>query len=233
MQKLEHEALVAKLKDPVELAAYAKECDDYRPGFLARVLGAVLVGAGNLVYGTKPSYEKFKAVEVIARIPYQSWEAVAYTYLTAFYGDEGRAIRLSRLLPFARHAQDNETMHVVVITHLVKQYHRNSFIRHTLVPLVFSFFYYWAIWLLSLIDRRVAFELNYIFESHAFHQYTEFLEREGERMKSAPIASPFLTFYGREVENEYDLFESIRLDEIIHRNASVEMIKELDHGRLS
>lgn len=229
MHKAEHEELVLKLKDPEVLKNYCADCDDYKPHLIARILGGLLVGAGNLVYGRKPSYEKFKAVEVIARIPYQSWEAVAYTYLTAFYGDEHRAMRLSRILPFARHAQDNETMHVVVISQLVRKYHRNKFIRHTLIPLLFSFFYYWVIWLLSIMHKHIAFELNYLFESHAYEQYTLFLEMEGERMKTVPVDSAFLKFYGRGVATEYELFESIRLDEIIHRNASIEMVRDLDH----
>ena len=233
MQKADHEALVEKLKDPAELSLYCANCDLYKPHVVARILGGLLVGAGNLVYGKKPSYEKFKAVEVIARIPYQSWESVAYTYLTAFYGDEHRAMRLSTILPFARHAQDNETMHVVVISQLVRKYHRNGFIRHTLIPLVFSFFYYWVIWLLSMIDRHIAFELNFLFESHAFEQYSEFIRTEGERMKREPLDSPFLKFYGREAKDEYELFESIRLDEIIHRNESIRLIRDLDHHHAS
>lgn len=230
MQKEEHEALVARLQDPAELTTYYADCDTYRTGVVASALGALLVGAGTLVYGKKPSYEKFKAVEVIARIPYQSWESVAYTYLTAFYGDEYRAMRLSRVLPFARHAQDNETMHVVVISQLVKKYHRNRFIRHTLIPLVFSFFYYWIIWLLSMIDRHIAFELNFLFESHAYAQYSQFIDENETLLKSRPIDSAYLKFYGRDVANEYELFKSIQLDEVIHRNASIQMIRDIDHG---
>ena len=229
MHKDEHEALVAKLKNPDELARYRADCDGYKTGWVASVLGTLLVGAGTLVYGKKPSYEKFKAVEVIARIPYQSWESVAYTYLTAFYGDEHRAMRLSRVLPFARHAQDNETMHVVVITQLVKKYGRNSFVRHTLIPLVFSFFYYWTVWVVSLFNRRVAFELNYLFESHAYAQYTQFLSENEALLKSRSVDSAYLQFYGRTAENEYELFKSIQLDEIIHRNASIQMIRDIDH----
>lgn len=233
MQHTNHEELVEKLKDPEALKAYMAECDEYRPGLVARILGSILVGAGNIVYGFRPSYEKFKAVEVIARIPYQSWESVAYTWLTAFYGDEHRALRLSRVLPFARHAQDNETMHVVVISQLCRTHGGAGFIRHTLIPLVFSFFYYWAIWLISFFDRRVAFELNFLFEDHAFKQYSEFLEREGERLKTVPVKSDFLNFYGRSVANEYELFSSIRIDEAIHRCASIGMVHDLIHGRLS
>ncbi len=232
MEKGTHEELVARLQDPAELQAYAADCDGYRPSFIARLLGSLLVSAGTIVYGKNPSYEKFKAVEVIARIPYQSWEAVAYTWLTSFYADEQRAIRLSKVLPFARHAQDNETMHVVVISQIVSAHGHNGLIRHTIIPLVFSFFYYWAVWVLSLFQRKAAFELNYLFEQHAFDQYSQFLATEGERLRGIPVKSPFLEMYGRSAANEYELFDSIRIDEIIHRNCSIAMVRELERGRL-
>jgi ubiquinol oxidase len=222
MGKTEHEALVEKLKDSVALAAYLKDADGYRPSTVARFLGGTLVWIGNLVYGARPSYSKFKAVEVIARIPYQSWESVAYTMLTAFYSDEERAVRLSSILPFARHAQDNETMHVVVISQLCKKHGGQDFIRHTLIPLLFSFFYFWSIWWVSLFSRKVAFEINYLFESHAYEQYSLFLETHADALKSTPVSSSFLTFYGRSAANEYELFLSICIDEAIHRNESFE-----------
>ena len=233
MHKVAHEALVEELKKPEALKAYMAECESYKVGFTARMLGALLVNTGNLVYGRRPSYEKFKAVEVIARIPYQSWESVAYTWLTAYFGDELKALRLSRILPFARHAQDNETMHVVVMSQIVHKYGKNGFIRHTFIPIAFSFFYYWVIWLLSFFDRRVAFELNYEFEDHAYHQYKQFLEENGDVLKTRPVVSAFLKYYGREAANEYELFESIMIDEVIHRCESIKMAEELIHGRLS
>lgn len=232
MEHDQHEQLVLQLKDPEALKQYAAEYDGRRPGFAARILGSLLVSVGNIVYGPAPSYEKFKAVEVIARIPYQSWESIAYTFLTAFYSDEHRAIRLAKVLPFARHAQDNETMHVVVISQIVRAHGHNGFFRHTFIPLVFSFFYFWIIWLLSLFDKRTAFELNYLFESHAFEQYRTFLEREGGRLKSLAVCSDFLQFYGRPCTTEYELFESIMIDEVIHRNVSWRMAEELAHGTI-
>lgn len=226
---MEHEELVKKLKDKEARDAYFSEYRNPTLSLVARLLGSLLVGVGNLVYGEKPSYEKFKAVEVIARIPYQSWESVAYTLLTAFYSDEHRAIRYAKVLPFARHAQDNETMHVVVVSQIVKAHGHNGVIRHTLIPLLFSFFYFWAIWLLSLCYKRGAFELNFLFESHAYEQYTRFLETEGEHLRSRPLDSHFLTFYGREAQNEYDFFESVMIDEVIHRNVSLKMADDIAH----
>lgn len=219
-----HEELVEKLKDPEFKKAYENACNNYKPGILSRFFGGLLVFAGNTVYGRKPSYAKFKAVEVIARIPYQSWEWVSYMFLTAMYGDEQKAIRLTHTSRFGRVAQDNETMHVVVMSQIAKREKQVGLFRHYLIPLLFSMFYYIVSAILYAVSRKEALELNYVFESHAYEQYSEFIEECGEEMKKRTVESEFLKFYGRECANEYELFCSIRDDELIHRNESIRRI---------
>lgn len=216
-----HEALNKELNDPTLRAEYARAYDQYRPGFVARFLGYVLVGSGNLVYGKKPGYAKFKAIEVIARIPYQSWEVASYTLLTGLYSNEARAIELTKTSQFSREAQDNETMHVVVISQIVKRLRCEGFFRHVFIPLLFALFYFWTIYILYMLSRRSALELNYIFENHAYHQYSQFLLENGERLRDTGVYSDFLVYYGRNPRSEYELFESIRNDELIHRNRSI------------
>lgn len=217
----EHEALVQHLQDPALRAEYARAYDNYRPGVVARVLGFFLVGSGNVIYGKQPSYAKFKAIEVIARMPYQSWEVATYTLLTGFYANEKRAIELTKTSQFSREAQDNETMHVVVLAQICKRLKCDGPIRHVLVPLVFSFFYFWTLYVLYMVSRKAALELNYIFENHAYHQYQQFLTDNETRLKGRGVFSDFLVVYGRHPRNEYELFESIRNDELIHRNRSI------------
>ncbi len=223
-----HESLVKALNDDAIRNEYAAPYDNYKPMLVPRILGWILVTAGNVVYGHRPSYGKFKAVEVIARIPYQSWEVAAYTILTCFYGDEERAIKLAKTSSFSRQAQDNETMHVVVITQITKKLKCTGFFRHTLIPLVFALFYFWTIWLLYMVSRKAALELNYLFESHAYDQYSKFLHLHEARLKDTLIVSDFLTFYGRTCRSEYELFESIRNDELIHRNRSIRELQLRD-----
>lgn len=222
----EHEALNAALNDDTLRAEYARPYDDYKVGFIARVLGYLLVGSGNLVYGKHPSYAKFKAVEVIARIPYQSWEVASYALLTALYSDEKKAIELAKTSSFARNAQDNETLHVVVISQIVCRRNEQGFFRHILIPLLFSLFYFWTLFVLYMLNRKASLELNYLFEAHAYEQYSAFLEREEERLKRTLVTSEFLQFYGRTAHTEYELFRSIRNDELIHRNRSIREIKD-------
>lgn len=220
----ELEVLNKSLNDPQTLKNYKEPLDDYRVSHIPRLLGLSLVWCGNLIYGKEPSYLKFRAVEVIARVPYHSWSSSAYTLLTLFYSDEKKAMSLSNIAKYAQIAQDNETMHVVVISQLAKEEEKAGLIRHTLIPMLFAFFYFWGSYILYLVKPRYSYELNYMFENHAFEQYSRFLELRGEELKEKSISSEFLNWYGRKPQNQYEFFLSIRNDEIIHRSTSIEQI---------
>lgn len=219
------ERLGAELCDVDTLEEYRKPYDGYPISFFPRVLGKILVFSGNIVYGKKPTYLKFRAVEVIARVPYQSWVSAAYTILTLFYSNEKKALELSGVTQYARIAQDNETMHVIVISKIAKDECRAGFIRYTLIPMVFAFFYFWASYVLYLVNKRYSMELNYCFENHAFEQYSQFLTENEEALKGKMIVSDFLAWYGRHPISQYEFFQSVRNDELIHRNMSVHSIQ--------
>ncbi|MBP6946164.1 MAG: hypothetical protein KBC74_02195 [Candidatus Pacebacteria bacterium] len=223
----ELEILNSSLNDPVVLEEYKKRYDDYKPHLLPRILGHLLVWCGNTVYGKKPSYLKFRAVEVIARVPYHSWDSASFTFLTMFYQNEEKAMHLAQLSQFARLASDNETMHVVVISALAKVEQKANVVVHTVIPMLFAFFYFWAAYWLYVFNPRDAFELNYLFESHAFEQYSRFLEEKEEELKKKTMSSKYLEWYGRTPANQYEFFKSVRNDEIIHRNKSIEEIEKL------
>ena len=220
----DHERLVRELNDDALRAEYAAPYDHYKAGIVPLFLGAILVSFGNVVYGFKPSYGKFKAIEIVARIPYQSWEVATYTLLTAFHGDEKHALRLTRTAAFSRGAQDNETMHVVVISHLAKRTKSTGFFRHTLIPLAFALVYFWVIYFLYMLSHKAALELNYLFENHAYQQYSRFLKEKEAVLRTRTCASEFLDVYGRNPRSQYEFFESVRNDELIHRNRSIREI---------
>ena len=226
-EREELEQLSRELCDPASLEAYKKPLDSYYPALIPRLLGGFLVFCGNLVYGKKPSYLKFRAVEVIARVPYHSWSSAAYTLLTVFYSNEKKALKFSHLSQFARIAQDNETMHVVVISKLACEEQKVNFVIHTLIPMLFAFFYFWASYILYLVNRRYSLELNFCFESHAFEQYSLFLTENESALRSKAIESEFLSWYGRHPRSQYEFFMGVRNDEIIHRNLSIRAIANL------
>ena len=221
------EQLNTSLNDPETLRTYKEHYDDYKPSLLPRLLGNMLIFFGNVVYGRAPTYLKFRAIEVIARVPYHSWSSASYTHLTLFFTDERRALRYSKSIRFADIAQANETMHVVVISRLAQAEARAGVLRHTLIPILFSFFYFWSSYILYFFHPKASYELNYLFESHAFQQYDEFLRVYGDVLRSKQIESSFLTHYGRTHVNQYEFFRAVRNDEIIHRNTSIEVIQKL------
>ena len=228
----EFETLIESLNDDALREAYKAPLDGYRPSAVPRVLGALLVWCGNAVYGSMPSYLKFRAVEVIARVPYHSWASAAFTLLTLFYDDERRALKLSTISRFARFASDNETMHVVVVSTLARAHERAGFFRRSLIPMFFAFFYFWASYFLYFIHPRWSLELNFLFEQHAFDQYSLFLERCADDLKKRPIESEFLAWYGRHPRSHYEFFQSVRNDELVHRNRSIHEI-DLNRARMA
>lgn len=227
----EFEALNKQLDDEEQMRAYKTPYDNYRPAILPRVLGGFLVFCGNLVYGREPTYLKFRAVEVIARVPYHSWASAAFTLMTMFYTSEERTMKLSKIKDYAILASDNETMHVVVLSTLSRREKRAGIIRFTIIPMLFAFFYFWMSYILYLIKPRWSLETNYLFEQHAFDSYTRFLELHADDLKRKAVDSEYLGWYGRHPRNQYEFFRSVRNDEIIHRNRSIHEIG-LNEGRL-
>ncbi len=222
--KVMFEKLSATLSDDAHLRTFKESCDMYRPGVIPRLMARVLIGCGNLVYGVEPSYLKFRALEVIARVPYHSWQAAAHTLLSMFYMNERRALSLAHLSTFARLAEDNETMHVVVISHIAKRECKHHWLTGTFLPLLFAFGYFWAAYWIYMFSRVAALELNYLFEKHSFEQYSWFLAQHGHTLREKSVDSAYLEWYGRTPANQYEFFRSLRNDELIHRNQSVDRI---------
>lgn len=194
-------------------------------------LGRALFVFMDVMYGKSPSLGKFRVLEVVARIPYQSWEVIHYFLTTHFYTDERRAIDLFNDSKFAREAQDNETMHVVVITQLCKHDKTGTgILRFYLIPLLIAYLYSIFCLLFYFFTPRKAYELNYLFEDHARKQYTIFLANN-EQFKEKPLQSKFLEEYGRVNANYYDFFVGVRDDETKHRDRSLEAMEEIDRRK--
>lgn len=224
-QKLEE--LNKALNDEQFLHDYKTPLDNYEVSLVPKILGNTLVFFGNLVYGRDPNYLKFRSVEIIARVPYYSWVAASFTMMTMFFSNEQKALHYSRVAKFSHFAEENETMHVVVISHLAQSEQKTGIIRHNLIPMLFAFFYYWMSYVLYFINPKYSYQLNYMFENHAFEQYDLFLKKHEHELKNKKIESKFLEWYGRYPRNQYDFFLSVRNDEIIHRNSSIHEISDI------
>ena len=226
-----HEAFVKHLEDEKYHLHHKKKYDDYSPSLPARIFGKSLIGFLNLCYGKKPSYQKFKAIEVVARIPYQTWEMVSYWLMTFFFTNQEKAIALTRHSDFGKIGQDNETMHVVVISQICREENKGNVIWHTLLPVLVSHIYFVFSYILFFLNKKFSYELNFLFEGHAYSQYNEFIHTHKKDLESKPVHNKYLEYYGRSCKNQYELFKSIRNDELIHRNNSIEEIEYMQGKR--
>src|SRR5688572_18387795 len=187
-----------------------------RYGILARALFVTL----DLFYGRPRTLSKFKVLEVIARVPYQAWEHVAYIAMTHKYGEPNFARRIFDFVSEARHQQDNEQWHLLILEEMIEgDKIKEGFVRYRLLPQVIAFFYYHVSWLLYVIQPRRSYELNAHFEDHAEHEYMEFV-RENPRLETTLFRSVFEKDYGT-FSSRADLFRQIGLDERQHKQESL------------
>jgi ubiquinol oxidase len=178
----------------------------------------------DLVYGRRKTLSKFAVLEVIARVPYQAWEHVAYIAMTHTYAAPGFARRVFEFVKESRAQQDNEQWHLLILEEMIqKKGIRESFFLHRLAPQFVAFAYYHVSWILYVIDPRLSYALNADFEDHAEHEYMEFV-RENPALETASFASDFEADYGK-FASEADLFRRIALDERHHKLESLARIE--------
>ncbi len=191
-----------------------------RYGFLASLLFWSL----NLFYGRKRSLSKFKVLEVIARVPYQAWENVAYIAMTHTYSKPHFARRVFEFVRESRHQQDNEQWHLLILEELTyKRGIKESFLRHRVLPQFVAFFYYHVSWFLYVTKPALSYRLNARFEDHAEHEYMLFV-KENPQLEEEPFDSDFGGDYG-DFANLADVFRQIALDERQHKIESLDRIE--------
>ena len=193
------------------------------------LLGRVLFVSMDLWYGRKRTLSKFKVLEVIARVPYQSWEHVAYIAMTHTYRQPHFARRIFEFVKESRAQQDNEQWHLLILEEMVQRKGlREDFLLHRVLPQIIAFFYYHVSWLLYVIKPAWSYALNDDFEDHAEHEYMEFVQEHPE-LDTEPFESDFTAEYGA-FGNCADLFRRIGWDERIHK---LESLDRITHARFS
>ena len=184
--------------------------------FLARCLFFFM----DIVYGRGKNISKFKVLEVIARVPYQSWEHVAYIAMTHTYAEPHFARRVFEFVRESRAQQDNEQWHLLILEEMIhKRGVRENFFLYQILPQFAAFFYYHVSWLLYVLKPSWSYELNADFEDHAEHEYMEFV-RDNPAWENEPFHSDFEEDYGK-FNSLADLFRNIALDERHHKEESL------------
>ena len=185
-------------------------------GWLARLLFRGL----DLVYGRPRTLSKFKVLELIARVPYQAWEQVAYVAITHTSRVPDFARRVFDRVREARAQQDNEQWHLLILEELIyARGLREGVVRYWLLPQAIAFVYYQIVWLLYVVRPAWSYRLNADFEDHAEHEYMEFV-RENPDLDGEPFQSLFREDYGP-FTSLGDVFRQIGNDERVHKEESL------------
>ena len=190
-------------------------------GIAARVLFVLL----DMLYGKARTLGKFKVLELVARVPYQTWEQVAYIAVTHMHQRSGMARRIHDWVTRARAQQDNELWHLLIVEELLTRSGQSqSRIKFFWVPQVIAFVYYQLSLLLFVVRPDWSYRLNADFEDHAEHEYMT-LVAENPAWESTPYESEFADDYGQ-LASLADLFRQIGHDERVHKEESETQMRE-------
>lgn len=184
-------------------------------GIPARVLFTVL----DTLYGKRRTLSKFKVLELVARVPYQSWEQVAYIAITHVHGQTNLARRIYDRVNESRAQQDNEQWHLLILEELISRSGvREARIKYYWIPQAIAFVYYQLSWFMFVVRPSWSHRLNADFEDHAEHEYMT-LVTEHPEWENQPFESSFAGDYGSFVSLA-DLFRQIGHDERVHKQSS-------------
>jgi len=185
-------------------------------GLLAKGLFATM----NMLYGRRRSWNKFKVFEIIARVPYQAWEHVAYIAITHAYEQPDFARWVFKRVQECRRQQDNEQWHLLILVEWIhRRKIRDKFFLHRIVPQVIAFFYYQISWLLYVMQPSWSYRLNAQLEDHAEREYMRFVQEHAE-LETEPFDSAFKKDYG-DFDTMADVIRQIGYDERLHKEESL------------
>ena len=181
-----------------------------------------LFAAMDLVYGRTRTLEKFRVLELVARVPYQAWENVAYVAVTHTARRPGFARRVFDTVRISRWEQDNEQWHLLILEELTDGGTGQGLVRRQVVPQLLAFVYYWISWVLFVIRPTWSYRLNADFEEHAECEYAS-LVAEHPEWETMKFESAFTDDFGS-YESLADVFRQIGYDERLHKEQSDAMI---------
>jgi len=203
MEKLDPESL--KRVQQEQLSSARREYS-----IASRALFAMM----DFVYGKERELEKFRVLEVVARVPYQAWESVAYIAMTHTSKRPDFARRIYDRARAARVEQDNEQWHLLILEELTRD-QRRGWLKGSVIPQILAVTYYQLSWILFVLRPKWSYRLNADFEDHAAHEYAA-LVAEHPEWETEPFSSYFEPDFGH-YESLADMFRQICHDEVLHR----------------
>lgn len=193
-----------------------------RAGLVARSLFVTM----DALYGRRGTLQKFLVLELVARVPYQTWEHAAYLSITRHARDTQLSREIYRRVTQSRDQQDNEQWHLFILEDMLE--HRGvdlGWFRFRLLPQIIAFGYYVVSWLMFVLRPEWSYRLNADFEDHAEHEYMAYVSEHPEladEVCSCSVADD----YGCP-DNFGDVLRRIALDERHHRDESLDDLRRL------
>lgn len=168
-------------------------------------------------------------LELVARVPYQAWEHVAYNAVTHTHEAPSRARRIHDL--WSRSGPSKTTSSGTFSSSKTSSTTRATTIASAVTgsrPRSWPLVYYQLSWLLYVVRPALSHRLNADFEDHAEHTYMHYVNDHPE-LDTQPWQSEFASDYGTH-GTVGDLFRQIGLDERAHKQRSLD---HLEHPRFS
>ena len=214
---------------PPDVLRRAQQATLERPRRRYSISARALFAVMDAVYGRAGSLPKFRVLEIVARVPYQAWEHVAYVAITHTSETPDFARSIHDRVVEARAQQDNEQWHLLILEEMLHRAdHRHRLIRDRVLPQIMAAVYYHLSWLLYTIRPAMSYRLNADFEDHAEHEYMGYVHDHPE-LESTPWESQFADDYGHHA-TVADLFRSIGHDERLHKEESERSIAAARFG---
>jgi hypothetical protein len=204
IERLDHDRLLA-----VQQASLSSPRRRY--SLSARLLFSIM----DALYGQERTLEKFRVLELVARVPYQAWENVAYVAVTHTARQPGFARRVFDRVRSSRWEQDNEQWHLLILEELTSEDLRRPWIRSRVIPQLLAFAYYQLSWFMFAIRPAWSYRLNADFEDHAEHEYAQLVE-ENPTWETRSYDGDFTRDFGA-YASLADLFRQIGYDERLHK----------------
>ena len=190
-----------------------------RPKYRYSLVAKLFFWSMDFITGKKTTLAKVKLIEMLASIPYRSWEIRQYTRLTRFYRNQELVQKASSVMNWSRDAQDNEYLHLIVINEKMKEDNiKDPWYLNPLITYFIITFYIITTRIMAIFCIRQAFLFNAQFEDHAEHVYAEFV-KANPQWDNQPVMNEKVKACVN-YSNWGDVFRRIGLDERDHRNAS-------------
>lgn len=176
--------------------------------------------AMDLMTGRRTTLGKAKLIEMLASIPYRSWEIRQYTRLTRCYRNQELVTAATRFMRWGREAQDNEYSHLLVIHEKMREDGmRDPWYLRGPIPFLMVAGYVVLTRVMAVIAIRSALRFNAEFEDHAEHVYAQFVADNPQWEKQVVMSDKVRAY--APLNSWADVFRRVSLDERDHMNISL------------